>query len=529
MMGYQTARQEKLCYSQISLEQRVRANHPRRRIARGIDFEFVYAEVADRYGTKGNVSVPPPVILKLLLLLVLYNVRSERELMETIPERLDWLWFLGYDLDAEIPNHSVLSKARRRWGPEVFQRFFERIVWQCVEAGLVDGSKIFVDASLVEANAANNSVVDTQSLKRYLNERYKQLEARLEDVGGSAGTESGYRKVNTRYVSTTDPEAAIVRRGKPKLYYAIHRTVDARSEIITATEVTAGDVNEAHRLLPLVDSHHHNTHRCATTVVADSKYGTVENFLACYDRGLHAHLPDLGEAAAKRSVKRKLFPEAAFPYDPSTDTYHCPAGQLLKPKSLHANRQSLDYAAPKKVCAACPLRARCTQNKSGRTLKRHLRQTALDMMRQRSRGAAAKRDIHMRQHLMERSFARAKRYGFDRARWRGVWRVRIQEYVTCAIQNLVVLLRYGGGPTHKAAAVVQQVGKGTARSGFERSAVPLPLLSGLAVLDARESICSAITARIYLGNSPARPDPSFRHASRHSTRYSSRRGFASIK
>jgi transposase len=124
MMGYQTARPEKLCDSQISLEQRVRANHPLRRIAQVIDFEFVYAEVAAKYGTRGNVSVPPPVILKLMLLLVLYNVRSERELMETIPERLDWLWFLGYDLDAEIPNHSVLSKARRRWGPEVFQRFF---------------------------------------------------------------------------------------------------------------------------------------------------------------------------------------------------------------------------------------------------------------------------------------------------------------------------------------------------------------------------------------------------------------------
>ena len=84
--------------------------------------------------------------------------------METIPERLDWLWVLGYDLNAAILNHSVLSKARRRWGPAVFQRFFEHIVWQWVEAGLVDERKIFVDASLVEAHAANSSIVDTHSL-----------------------------------------------------------------------------------------------------------------------------------------------------------------------------------------------------------------------------------------------------------------------------------------------------------------------------------------------------------------------------
>ena len=49
-----------------------------------------------------NVSVPPPVILKLMLLLVFYNVRSERELMDTLPERIDWLWFLDYDLDSNI-------------------------------------------------------------------------------------------------------------------------------------------------------------------------------------------------------------------------------------------------------------------------------------------------------------------------------------------------------------------------------------------------------------------------------------------
>ncbi|MEW6377333.1 MAG: transposase [Thermodesulfobacteriota bacterium] len=99
---------------------------------------------------------------------MLYNVRSERELMETIPLRLDWLWFLGYDLDSEVPNHSVLSKARARWGVEAFQNFFERIVWQCVGAGLVDGSKIFADAS-------SNSVIDTQSLKIHLHESYIRI------------------------------------------------------------------------------------------------------------------------------------------------------------------------------------------------------------------------------------------------------------------------------------------------------------------------------------------------------------------
>ena len=93
--------------------------------------------------------------------------------MDTTPLRLDWLWFLGYDLDSEVPNHSVLSKTRARWGVKAFKAFFEYIVWQCVEAGLADGKKLFADASLIAANASNNSVVDTESSKWYLNNSYE--------------------------------------------------------------------------------------------------------------------------------------------------------------------------------------------------------------------------------------------------------------------------------------------------------------------------------------------------------------------
>ena len=116
MMGRQAKGQQvKMFYQGFSLEQRVRADHPLRKINQLIDFDFTYQEVAESYGINGNVSAPPPVILKLMLLLVFYNVLSERELMATIPERLDWVLFLGLDLDDPAPNHSVLSKAGARY------------------------------------------------------------------------------------------------------------------------------------------------------------------------------------------------------------------------------------------------------------------------------------------------------------------------------------------------------------------------------------------------------------------------------
>jgi transposase len=452
MMGVQDPPQGKLYYTNFNLDKRIRPNHPLRKIDQLIDFDFVYQEVADKYGFNGNVSLPPPIILKLMLLLVFYNVRSERELMDTLPERLDWLWFLGYDLDSEIPDHSVLSKARKRWGPEVFRSFFERIVLQCVEAGLVDGKKIFLDASLVEADASNDSVLDIKSLKGQLHQRYQELEARLEERSESQDSSRTYEKKNARYISATDPEATLVNRGQSKLCYQVHHAVDEVYEVITATEATPGEVNEAHLLLPLWESHGSTTGLEAKTIVADSKYGTLENLLACQDRDLQAHMPSLREAAVKRQAQRGLFSEESFSYDPQSDHYLCPAGNLLRPQKLHPKRQSQDYAAPKKVCAACSLREQCTQNKSGRTIKRHLRQDELDRMRKEAHSLAAHRDLRKRKHLMERSFARSKRYGYDRARWRGLWRMQIQNYLTCAIQNIQVCIRYATKPSKWAAA-----------------------------------------------------------------------------
>jgi transposase len=446
MMGVQEQPQNSLFHFGVNLDKRIRNNHPLRKVNELIDFHFVYKDVKKFYGHNGNESVPPPVILKLMLLLVYYNVRSERELMETLPERMDWLWFLGYELDSTIPNHSVLSKARKKWGAAVFQSFFERIVLQCGQAGLIDGSKIFIDSSLIDANASNNSVIDTKNLKHQLHENYKKLEARLAESNESTDSSRHYEKKNSRYISSTDPDAAIVNRGKSKLSYQVHRAVDGKNEVITATDAASGDINEAHLMLPLLEKHEATTGIKADTVVADSKYGTIDNYLACLDLGVKAHIPNLGKATRKRIAKLNIFPDDQFQYDPDSDTYRCPAGNLLKRKSLHMQRESSDYGAPKKVCAACEMREQCTKNKSGRTVKRHLRQDELNIMRERSQSVEAKRDIKTRQHLMERSFARSTRYDFDQARWRGLWKMKIQEYLTCAIQNIQTLIRHGSKP-----------------------------------------------------------------------------------
>src|SRR6185436_8053609 len=199
MMGVHQSQAELFSYK-VNLDKRVRADHPLRRIAAQSDFTFVRAAVADSYGHNGHVSVDPAILLKMMFLLFFDDIASERELMNIIPERLDYLWFLGYGLDDEVPHHSVLSKARGRWGKEAFEKFFTRTIAQCLQAGLVDGHKLHLDSSLINANASNDSVLrSSPELIAALKQAYAAQESKLE----GAATPNGYEPINDRMMSMT--------------------------------------------------------------------------------------------------------------------------------------------------------------------------------------------------------------------------------------------------------------------------------------------------------------------------------------
>jgi transposase len=439
MMGVHQSQNNLFSYS-VQLDKRVRPDHPLRQVAALIDFTFVRAETAHSYGENGNVSVDPAVILKLMFLLFYDNVASERELMGMVAERLDYLWFLGYGLDDEIPNHSVLSKARARWGKEVFESFFVRVVLQCVEKGLVDGKKIHFDSSLIDANASKDSVrKGPPELIAALKQAYQAQESKL----SGTTTPDSYVAVNDRMVSQTDPDAAIVRKGpdsaRPRYHH--HRAVDDAHGVITAVETTPGSISENSKLTDLIDRHQDNTGTVAQTIVADHKYGTAENFVACQQRGLQTHLGD-AQVKQRPACCEGIFPESAFRYREQDNTYLCPAGQVMKPRRLHWLRRTWEYALPKGVCAACPLRPQCTRAQLGRTLHRHEHQELLDRARAQSHSAAARQNRKRRQQLIEQSFAdAANNHGFKRARWRRLWRQQIQDFMIAAIQNIRILLK----------------------------------------------------------------------------------------
>ena len=378
---------------------------------------------------------------------------------------------MGYGLDDEVPNHSVLSNARARWGVEVFETLFARIVAQCQFAGLIEGKKIHMDGSLVEANASNNAVL--KGCPELIEQIRKQLGAEIEKLDEPKDDRPSqyYEKKNKRLVNKTDPDAAMIsNKGKEShARYKTHRVVDDKCGIITATETTSGDVEENAKLMDLVDQHEGNTQQTVETVVADSQYGTADNFRACHERAITSHMGDMLAPQKKKGRREGIFGYDDFKYDKESDTLTCPAGETLTRRKHKKERKAFEYACPVKVCAQCCIRSQCTRAKgTARTIKRHYNHEAVEAGRNQSQTMAAKRDRVRRKWLMEGSFAdAANNHGFKRARWRRLWRQQIQDYMIAAVQN--IRIRIKEVPRRKAGAMTVVQRNIAALSLFTRS------------------------------------------------------------
>lgn len=77
------------------------------------------------------------MFFKLCLVGYLENVISDRHLINHCSLRLDILYFLGYDIDEELPWHSTISGTRQLYPESVFEDVFTRVLGMCVDKGMV--------------------------------------------------------------------------------------------------------------------------------------------------------------------------------------------------------------------------------------------------------------------------------------------------------------------------------------------------------------------------------------------------------
>ena len=198
MLGQkQTHRRDELVLT--SLERRVPARNFYRHLEAKLDLSFVREWVASKYAAGGRPSIDPVVFFKLQLILFFEGLRSERKLMEAVDLNVAHRWYLGYGFDEPVPDHSSLTRIRTRLGLPIFQRFFEKVVELCQDAGLVSGKELFFDTTKVAANADFDSLVP-----RF----YQRAQDHIDQLfaAGEAGTDTMPEQTEARHEATVPPE-----------------------------------------------------------------------------------------------------------------------------------------------------------------------------------------------------------------------------------------------------------------------------------------------------------------------------------
>lgn len=147
----------------ISLEELVPAEHIVRKIEVAIDWSFIYELVKESCcEDNGRPSLDPVILIKLPVLQYMFGIRSMRQTIREIEVNNAYRWFLGLGLHDSVPHFSTFGKnySRRFEGTDLFEKIFQQILSECVKAGLVDKSVVFVDSTHVKARANSKKYVD---------------------------------------------------------------------------------------------------------------------------------------------------------------------------------------------------------------------------------------------------------------------------------------------------------------------------------------------------------------------------------
>ena len=479
----------------ISLDELVPANHFYRHLDRVVDLSFVRDLVKKTYAERGRPSIDPVIFFKLQLVMFFDGIRSERLLMQLAADRLSVRWYVGYNLDEPLPDHSSLTRIRERYGVELFRHFFEAIVDQCQQAGLVWGKELYVDATKVQANAAMESVKPRFAVEAHLanlfaaepTEEAQQVATQAEPASSEPPpqevmvapvdlptalsaeqreiltqqneerhdwverqgrpdrevTHGSYQRIADFRISTTDPDATIMpTKGDGRhLGYHTHYVVDGgKARIILAVLVTPSEVMENQPVLDLLWRVRFRWKLWPRQMTGDTTYGTIDNIVALAHEHIHAYvpLPDFDH-------RTPFYGQREFQYDPQQDGYICPQGTLLRLKKHRYTERTKVYRADAASCNACPLKKHCTESQHGRSLKRSFDEESLEQVRASHATEPYQKAMRKRSVWVEPLFAEGKDWhGMRRFRLRQLRRVNCEALMRATGQNLKRLLNHRG-------------------------------------------------------------------------------------
>ena len=397
---------EKL-FMQFQLSDRVPVDNFYRRLREAVDLRWLYSATKKYYGSEGQQSIDPVVFFKLLLIGYLENLNSDRKIIDHSKMRLDILFFLGYDLDEELPWHSTISRTRQLYGEEVFKELFSKVLGMCISKRMLSGKRQAIDSAYIKANASMDSLVEKEIIEdgeQYINDlqhdeygnNIQQHENVMKDdrdndhisKSRKKSTESHHSWKNKEYkgmpggttlsrqsdaddsdkgrpkfvsnhthFSTTDRDARVsVKPGKPRqLNYTMQTAVDMDSHVITNVEAHLADRRDSESLPQVLSNTINNLQEHGLDVdeiAADTGYSSGKALQACQDHHVTAYIPNFGQYKSERP---------GFLYNKEDDYYQCERGIRLPYKKTYQDKKGYfkQYRSSAKDCGHCPLRATC--------------------------------------------------------------------------------------------------------------------------------------------------------------------------
>lgn len=437
MLGTQKRWQEDL-FVAGPLSSLIPDDHILKQVDKILDLSWLRKEVADLYcRTNGRPGIDPEAAVRLMLAGFFQGVVHDRKLMREAQVNLAIRWFAGYRLDEKLPDHSSLTKIRQRWGTERFKKIFLKTVESCIDAGLVNGETIHVDATLIRADVSWESLT-TEHAETVIKENESENEK-------PKGRGRPKKQPKPKKRSTTDPDATMATSCKKVLAepcYKQHGAVDDVCGVIVDVEITTGDANEGNQLPDQVKRIEENTGRKIETLSCDSGYGHGKNYEYLEQKNIDAIIPP------KNPGKRgKGIPLSKFKYDAKNKIIKCPGDKILTPRT--ESKLGVTYRARTEDCRNCRLRGQCFGfTSTSRTVTIVPGYEALLRARRRHKepDKKFKRTYSRHQWKIEGMHGEAKtQHGLSRAVRCGLANMSIQAYLTAAVINLKRLATHAGG------------------------------------------------------------------------------------
>jgi transposase len=437
MIGRQDRWQEDL-FVAGPLSSLIPQDHILKQVDKVLDLSWLRSEVKDLYCCdNGRPGIDPEASVRLMLAGFFQGIVHDRKLMREAQVNLAIRWFAGYRLSENLPDHSSLTKIRQRWGDERFKKIFQKTVQGCIDAGLVNGETVHIDATLIRADVSWESMSTDHA--------DAVIEQNVDDGDKPKGPGRPRTKAQKpKKRSKTDPDATLTTsqgtfRMEP--FYKQHAAVDDTCGVIVDVDVTTGEQSEGSQLGEQIERIENNTGKKIKTLSADSGYAHGKNYELLEDKGIDAIIPP-----QRQNHKSQYLPLRRFKYDAENKIVKCPRGKILTRRTQ--NRQGWYYRARAKDCRNCRLRKHCVNETSGsRTVlictgyEAHLR------ARRRHRQPDDKFVETYTRHRwrVEGMHGEAKtQHGLRRAVRRGLSNVAIQAYLTAAVINLKRLVAFLG-------------------------------------------------------------------------------------